>query len=284
MSSRHGPPIQRDGTAGAGVSTSACFPDRFDIAALPNRVSLIYSSPSEREPRISGDFRYQFRLDRNNVQRERVPMMDTTQIEPVLRDCRRHELALRLMMHQARTQTITALTSLSRHQLAALRQRCCIPEQMRHRGPSPRSLDRFTHSLRARSEGATIAAFCHAYRILPVRTASRMAHRSRLTLEFGERLCAAYEAYRACFPQSDITIEEFLSLVLRITEDSEIGLGRCGSCNGTVLIDRLAPRRPTCAQCQRILTRRHIPVMGQTRRESSEEAWCSSDERPASVA
>ena len=103
-----------------------------------------------------------------------------------------------------------------------------------------------------------------------MRTASRMACRSRLTLEFGERLCAAYEAYRACFPQSAIAIEEFLSLVLGITDDGEIGLGRCASCNGTVLIDRLAPRRPTCAHCQGILTRRANPVKEATNRESCE--------------
>ncbi len=210
-------------------------------------------------------------------------MMDTTQMDPVLRDCRRYQLALNLMVHQARTQTITALTSLSRHQLATLRQRCRIPEQMRHRGPSPRSLDRFTHSLRARSEGATIAAFCHAYRILPMRATSRTARRNRLTLEFGERLCAAYEAYCACFPHSGIAIEEFLSLVLGITEDGEIELGRCSSCNGTVLIDRLAPRRPTCAQCQGIQTRESNPVMNAINRGSSKESRCHSEERPDSV-
>lgn len=201
-------------------------------------------------------------------------MMETTDMDPVLRDCRRHQLALRLMVHQARTQTITALTSLSRHQLATLRQRCRIPEQMRHRGPSPRSLGRFTHSLRARSEGATIAAFCHAYRILPMRAAPRLPRRSRLTLEFGERLCATYEAYRACFPQSDVAIEEFLSLVLGITEDGEIELGRCSSCSGTVLIDRLAPFRPTCAQCQGVVTRQTTKVMSETNRESSEKPRC----------
>ena len=284
MSSRHGPPVQRDGGTGAAVANSACFPDRFDIATLPNRVSRIYSSPRERQPRISDDFRYQFRLDRNNKQRERVPMMETMQMDPVLRDCRRRQLALRLMVHQARTQTITALTSLSRHQLATLRQRCRISEQMRHRGPSPPSLDRFTHSLRARSEGATIAAFCRAYRILPMRTASRIARRNRLTLEFGERLCAAYEAFCACFPQSDIAIEEFLSLVLGITGDGEIELGRCCSCNCTVLVDRLAPRRPTCAQCQGILTRRSSPVMNATSRQSSKESWCDNEEHPDWVA
>ena len=127
--------------------------------------------------------------------------MESMNQDPVLRDCRRHQLALRLMGHQARTQTIAALTNLSRHQLSALRQRCSIPERMRQRGPSPRSLDRFTHSLKARGEGATLVAFCHAYRVLPMRTAARDSRRRRMTLEFGERLCATHEAYRACFPK-----------------------------------------------------------------------------------
>ena len=53
-------------------------------------------------------------------------------------------LALRLMAHQARTGTISAMTSLSRHQREALRQRWGITEDTRRRGPSPSSLGRFT--------------------------------------------------------------------------------------------------------------------------------------------
>jgi hypothetical protein len=170
--------------------------------------------------------------------------------DPVLRDCRRHQLALRLMVHQARTQTIAALTNLSRHQLAALRQRCSIPERMRQRGPSPRSLERFTHSQRARGEGATLAAFCHAYRVLPMRTAAHDSRRRWMTLEFGERLCATYEAYRACFPRSDIAIEELLSLVIGLSDGRDVGLSSCASCGCTMLIDHLTSNRGTCLQCQ----------------------------------
>ena len=180
-------------------------------------------------------------------------MIDAMNQDPVLRDCRRHQLALRLMAHQARTQTITALTSLSRHQLAALRQRCSIRERTRQRGPSPRSLDRFTHSLQARREGATLAVFCHAYRVLPMRAAAHDSRRRRMTLEFGERLCATYEAYSACFPQSRIAIEELLSLVIGLSDGREVGLGCCASCGGTVLIDNLASNRATCPQC-------HVPL------------------------
>ena len=171
--------------------------------------------------------------------------MTPTSDDPVLRDCRRYELAQRLIAHQARTQTISALTSLSRHQLAQLRHRSCIPEAMRRRGPSPRSLMRFTHSPRARAEGAVLAAFCCAYHVLP----AKALRRSNLTFEFGERLCATYEAYRACFPQSDVTIEELLSLVLGIADNREVGLSNCTLCGGTVLIDRLARTCRTCIHC-----------------------------------
>ena len=174
--------------------------------------------------------------------------MTATSNDPVLRDCRRYELAQRLIAHQARTQTISALTNLSRHQLAQLRHRSCIPEATRRRGPSPRSLMRFTHSPRARAEGAVLAAFCCAYHVLP----AKALHRSNLTFEFGERLCATYEAYRACFPQSDVTIEELLSLVLGIADNREVGLSNCTLCGGTVLIDHLARTCRTCIHCEEL--------------------------------
>lgn len=192
--------------------------------------------------------------------------MTPTSDDPVLRDCRRYELAQRLIAHQARTQTISTLTNLSRHQLAQLRKRSCTPETTRHRGPSPRSLVRFTHSPRARGEGAALAAFCRAYRVLPARALRRNA----LTLEFGERLCATYEAYCACFPQAEITIEELLSLVFGLAENREIGLGHCSLCGGTVLIDRLARHGPTCIHCEGVLADGQSAVIEEALKDVSE--------------
>ena len=192
--------------------------------------------------------------------------MDATPENPVLRDCRRYQLAQRLIAHQARTQTITALTSLSRHQLAQLRQRSCTPEATRHRGPSPRSLVRFMHSPQARGEGAALAAFCRAYRVLPARALRRNA----MTLEFGERLCATYEAYCTCFPQAEITIDELLSLVFGIAENREMGLGYCSLCGGTVLIDRLARHVPTCIHCEGAHAGRQSAIIEDAVKEASE--------------
>ncbi len=72
-------------------------------------------------------------------------------------------------------------------------------------------------------------------------------------MEFGERLCATYEAYRACFPQADVTIEELLTLVLGIAENREVGIGQCVLCGGTVLVDRLACRGAICIHCESVL-------------------------------
>ena len=177
--------------------------------------------------------------------------MDTRTTDGAVRDSRRYRLAWRLMTHQVRTRTISAMTGLSRHQQETLRKRWGIPDQARLRGPSPTSLARFTHSPRARNEGATLVAFCRVYgALLPRNLAS--ARWARLPdLELGERLCATYEAFRACLPRCEFELEELLSLLIAIAKSKTLGLGRCTSCSATVLIDRLGPNRPSCSHCQR---------------------------------
>ena len=96
----------------------------------------------------------------------------------------------------------------------------------------------------------TLVTFCHVYRLLPLGGVAGIPRRKLLTLELGERLCDTYEAYRGCLPQCELEIEELLSFVLGIAENEVVGIGRCTFCSGTVIIDRLAPRRPSCAHCQ----------------------------------
>lgn len=75
--------------------------------------------------------------------------------------------------------------------------------------------------------------------------------RKLLTLELGVRLCDTYEAYRGRRPRCELEIGELLTFVLGIAQNEVVGLGRCTFCSGTVIIDRLAPQRLTCAHCQR---------------------------------
>lgn len=176
--------------------------------------------------------------------------MDSSATDGAAHDSRRYRLAWRLMVHQVRTGTISAMTGLSRHQQETLRRRWGIPERARLRGPSPTSLVRFTRSPRARSEAAVLAAFCRVYGALLPGNMARVPRARLLTLELGERLCPTYEAFRACFPQCVFELEELLSLVIGIAKNKIIGLDRCPSCSATVIVDRLGPNRPTCSYCQ----------------------------------
>lgn len=92
-----------------------------------------------------------------------------------------------------------------------------------------------------------------------------------MTLEFGERLCATYEAYLACFPHSDVEIEELLSLVLGISENGEISLGCCPLCSGTVLIDHLARHGPICTHCNGALVE-GIKIPGSNKQSNQKAA------------
>lgn len=177
--------------------------------------------------------------------------MDTLANDGALRDSRRRELACRLMAHKVRTQMISAMTGLSRDQQRTLRRRWRITGQMRVRGPSPTSLARFTHSTRARSEAASLAAICRIYGVLLPGDLAGFPRRKLLPLELAERLCLAYETFCACFPQIELEFEELLNFAVGIARNEVIGLGHCAFCGATVLIDRLEPRRPTCAQCRR---------------------------------
>lgn len=78
---------------------------------------------------------------------------------------------------------------------------------------------------------ASLAAFCRIYGLLLGNIAG-VPRRKLLTLELGERLCDTYETYRACFPPSELEIEELLSFILGIAENEVIALGRCTSCSG----------------------------------------------------
>ncbi len=164
------------------------------------------------------------------------------------RNSRRHDLALRLMAHHARTGTISAMTNLTRHQQDTLRKRWRVTQDMRHRGPAPSSLSVFLGSSLGRSEGAALGV---VYRILGLVPARRLPNAATafFSLESGERLCEAFEVHRACFPDSDLEFEELLLLAIALAEGTLIELGSCGSCGAAMLIDRFAARPRYCSYC-----------------------------------
>lgn len=169
--------------------------------------------------------------------------------EPVDRDMRRRQLAQRLVVHQARTQTIFHFTGLSRHQLATLRQRWRISQETRHRGPPPTSFAVFRSTLRVRAESAVLAVFWRT--LANIGVSSGRPFRSTSPVEFGEHLCEVFEAYLACFPKSDLDLEHLVLLTRGLEEADAIALSKCGNCEAVILVDLLGLRRRLCLHCQR---------------------------------
>ena len=169
-------------------------------------------------------------------------------IEFVDRELRRRQLARRLVTHQARTQTIFMLTALSRHQLAALRQRWRIPQEIRHRGPRPTSFAIFNATLRGREEAAVLAVL---WKVLTgMGLAKETAPRKLSPMEFGERLCEVFETHAACFPRSALELEHLVLLARGLEQGDVIALSNCSSCGAVVLVDLLGTRRRICSHCQ----------------------------------
>jgi hypothetical protein len=167
--------------------------------------------------------------------------------ELVDRDLRRRQLAQRLIAHQARTQTISLLTGLSRHQMATLRRRWHITEDMRQRGPPPRSFAVFWSSMRTRAEAAALAVL---WRALGTTTGTTVETINKAAaVEFGERVCDVFETFIACFPPAELELEHLVLLARAIEQRDVIALSNCTRCEAAILIDLLGHRRPLCAHC-----------------------------------
>ena len=174
--------------------------------------------------------------------------------DPVARELRRSELARRLMSHQVRTRTITHLTGISRDRLETFRQRLQVPADARRRGPPPSSLNVFLRTPLARTEGAALAALCAVF---DAHIADRPATvPEQLTcLDRGEQLCEIYEAFRACYPHSDVQLEELILLRKSLAKGDVIEIGKCRRCRCLIVINRFDGGQRTCWHCA-LLTER----------------------------
>jgi hypothetical protein len=172
----------------------------------------------------------------------------STTDDPDERDVRRRQLAKRLVFHQARTQTITEYTGLSRDRLETLRQRWGVAATERHRGPSPTSLVEFFRNSR-NLQAATAAAVL--FNLLgTLRKPCTHSSQGSTALERGEQLCYAYEALQACFPHVEIEFEHLLLLATGLSGGKELQLTHCTQCGAAILVDNLAsPQTPGRHRC-----------------------------------
>ena len=166
--------------------------------------------------------------------------------DPILRENRRSELARRLILHGVRTYIISKLTGLTRNRQANVRRRLMVPNKARLRGHTRSPLGVFFASAQARAEGAALASLCSLFEIpieLNVPSMPKI-----VSLTFGERLCETYEAYCACYPRTEVQLEELIALRSSLAEGDFIRLGKCRNCKCLILIDRFDGDRD-CWHC-----------------------------------
>ncbi len=171
--------------------------------------------------------------------------MDDSALE---RENRRVALGRRLLSHGVRTKIIGFLTGLTRNRLETLRRRLGVPARTRRRGPTPTSLKRFLQEPIERSEGAAFEAVCAAFGLPAIERELAMLPAAFISLDYAERLCESYEAYRACHPRTQVALEELIMLRDRLAKAEEVELGKCRSCKCLMLVDRYNSGR-NCWHC-----------------------------------
>lgn len=168
------------------------------------------------------------------------------------RDLRRYNLALRMISHEARTHTICDWTGLPEDRIRHLYRSYVDDRGGRHvprrRGPSPQSLAFFFGSGRSRSEAAALVGLCYLLEVLPTRVLDD-PRRELPCVTRGERLCEAYEMYRRLVPETPITLEHLVLLVMTVSQGKEFEVTHCAACRAVIVLDRGGRRRGTCTHC-----------------------------------
>jgi len=168
------------------------------------------------------------------------------------RDLQRYNLALRMIAHEARTHTICAWTGLRDERIRKLYQSYFIEpgrrRTARSRGPSPQRLGFFLGSARNRSEAAAFVGLCFLLDVLPSQ-ALKNARRELPNPLRGERLCQTYEMYRALVPESPMTLEHAVLLIMTVAQGHEFQVGHCAGCGGVMVVYRHTLPRWNCTHC-----------------------------------
>ena len=169
------------------------------------------------------------------------------------RDQRSFHLALRMLRHVARLNTICAWTGFTEERVRNLsrsHRRLHPSTQVEpRRGPSPKRLTPLLATASLRSEVAALAGLC---RVLDVIPNSRLPNaRKRLPgVARGERLCEVFELFQEFVPFARLSLEQLVFLVFSVAEGELCSLDLCTGCRAVILVDHLSLSRRVCTHCR----------------------------------
>jgi len=164
------------------------------------------------------------------------------------------ELALRMIRHEARTRTIRECTGLSDDRIRKLYARYFRDGGgsgvKRRRGKSPRQVTRYVKNADNQLQATTLVALFAAGLLVRIDGDDRVhACWPRPDVEFGHRLCRAYETYLLISERPTLGFEWAWNLLQCISMNDELYLAVCASCDARYVQDAYALDHKTCPVC-----------------------------------
>jgi hypothetical protein len=164
------------------------------------------------------------------------------------------ELALRMIRHEARTRTIRECTGLSDDRIRKLYARYFRDSGnsgvKRRRGKSPRQVNRYVKNAENQLQSTTLVALFCAGLLVRIDSEDRVhACWPRPDVEFGHRLCRAYETYQLLHDNARLGFEWVWNLLQCISYNDELYLAHCRRCAARYVQDSYALDRKICPAC-----------------------------------
>ena len=165
------------------------------------------------------------------------------------------ELALRMIRHEARTRTIRECTGLSDDRIRKLYstyfRHSGATNIKRRRGKSPRQVSRFVKNSNNRIQAATLVALYSAGLLVRIDDDDSV-HPCwpRPDVEFGHRLCRAYENYLLLHETPQLSFEWAWNLLQCISYNDELYLATCHHCDSRYVQDSYALDNGVCPACE----------------------------------
>lgn len=165
------------------------------------------------------------------------------------------ELALRMIGHEARTRTIRECTGLSDDRIRKLYStyfRDGGPGSVRRRrGKSPQQVGLFVKNPDNQLQATTLISLFCASLLLRIDAANRIhACWPRPGVEYGHRMCRAYETYQLLHRVPRLSFEWAWNLLQNISRNDELYLAVCKSCQSSYVQDSYALDHGTCPSCE----------------------------------
>ena len=165
------------------------------------------------------------------------------------------ELALRMIRHEARTRTIRECTGLSDDRIRKLYstyfRNSGQANIKRRRGKSPRQVQRYVKSPANQLQATTLVALFCAGLLVRIDENNHVHPRwPRPDVEFGHRLCRAYETYLLLHEDASLSFEWAWNLLQCVSYNDELYLAVCRQCDARYVQDAYALDHKTCPNCE----------------------------------